>query len=1658
MVLNLNAVLQDTDGSESLAVIIDGVPKGSILSRGIDNGDGTWTLSPTDYAAALAAGGLKLTVVNANATGISHTTVTSNGQTYDQGSVTLTVRPFSIEAEGDRNTSVSDSFVVSWTVAQGSSGGNTGGGNTGGGDPTSPPPPSAAPPPPPPPTPVDPNTGVGVKRPAAVTTGEDTGVALALDSGLSDWQSVTAVTLTGIPSGAVLRDSNGTVITVSGGRATIDPAHLAGVTLTPPANSDADFTLGVTVTSGTGHTQTSLSLPVTVTAIADAAALTVQTATGNEDSPITLAIAAALTDTDGSETLASIVIDGVPTGAKLSAGFEDSTHPGRWVLTPAQAAGLTFTPPADVSGTIQLSVTAVTRETSNADRATVTKTLTVEVAPVSDAPAISVSAPAVPEDHAANLSLAVAVTDLVGSSEVISAVRLTVPAGFTLSAGTALGGGVYDLSGLTAAERAGLSLTPPANYAGTVTLTVDAAAKDGTAAEAWSSKSFSVTFTAVADAPTVTVANATGREDTAIPLTLSAALVDTDGSESMAIILSGLPDGAVLNHGSNNGDGSWVLKPADLAGLTVTPPRNLSGGMDLTLTVTSLESSNKDTASTTASIHVEVTPVADAPAITTANATGREDSPIALNLSAALIDTDGSETLGVVLSGLPSGATLLDAGGHTLTPTNGSISLTAAQLTGLRLNPPANAGTDFTLTLTATATEQATGATATTSQLFRVSVDPVADQPVVTWTPLIGTEDTVVPLNLAVALADTDGSERLGLLTITGVPTGAILSAGTRNADGSWTLTPDQIPGLALTPPANSDAAITLTVAAVSVKSNGTTATTVVTLPITMVAVSDDPTLTVQAASGAEDSPIALSITPALTDTDGSETLTVTLSGIPDGASLHNSAGDTLTITGGSATLTPAQLAGLTITPPSNSDADFTLTVTATAKDGTAAPATLSRTLSVAVSPVTDSPTLTVQPASGTEDTPIALSITPALTDTDGSETLTVTLSGIPSGAVLRNTGGVLTVVGGSVTLTPAQLAGLAITPPSNSDTDFTLTVTATAKDGSASAVSTVGTLAVTVTPVSDTPTLSVTAASGNEDTAIALSISPALTDTDGSETLSVTLSGIPDGATLRNAAGALAVVAGGITLTPSQLSGLTITPPSNSDADFTLTVTATAKDGSAAAVTTTRNLAVTVNPVSDTPTLTVQAASGNEDTAIALSITPALIDTDGSETLTVTLSGIPSGASLHNSAGDTLAISGGSATLTPVQLAGLTITPPSNSDADFTLTVTATAKDGSAAAVTTVGTLAVTVNPVADTPTLTVTPTHGAEDTAIALSILAAPSDGDGSESLTVLIGALPDGASLNHGTRNADGSWSLTAADLSGLTLTPPTDATGPIALSVTVTSHDGVSTATASQTLTVTVDPVNDAPVLTTAHSATVIASTAAANLPVAGEVALTDVDSTTMASMTIRIASGSQSGDQLNLDTLSITTDPGTGRKTVAGTGVEVLWDAANHQLSLTGNASTATYTDILHHLALTPGGTGNRTLEVTVTDQQGGTSDPLAVQILVSGDAAMMGTSGADILHPGSGTSTVSGGAGDDLFIFASRDGNLTIDGGAGWTDVVQMNNFAGGVANWLDQIDQASYTVDPSGHGITFHSEWSGTLHDQNGHDLVLQNIERLTF
>jgi hypothetical protein len=452
-----------------------------------------------------------------------------------------------------------------------------------------------------------------------------------------------------------------------------------------------------------------------------------------------------------------------------------------------------------------------------------------------------------------------------------------------------------------------------------------------------------------------------------------------------------------------------------------------------------------------------------------------------------------------------------------------------------------------------------------------VSVAAVADGAQVTVSPAHGNEDGAIPLSIAVALADTDGSETLGsTIVVSGVPAGAVLSAGADQGGGVWHLTQAQLAGLTVTPPADSDVDFTLTVSGTSTEiSTGQTGTGAALLAVTVDGVADMPSLSVANAAGNEDSrsrcrsvrrsPIrpnpgdhhrqravgrdavrgnqpgrrrmepdgGAAVRPhhhaarqqrrrlhaqrhrdgdrrqldrvAVGDarghgrrgrrcaepsrsrrraatrtarsrcrsprrsTDPSESLAITVGGVPAGATLNHGTD----LGGGLWSLPPAQLAGLTITPPSNSDTDFTLSVTATSTDSGGLTATTSASLAVTVAPVRRRADADrSRPAAATKTRRSPQSISAALTDP--SETLAIAISGVPSGAALSAG---IDHGAGVWTLTPAQLAGLTITPAANSDADFTLTVTATATDGGSSA-STSQSLAVTVAAVADTPTV----------------------------------------------------------------------------------------------------------------------------------------------------------------------------------------------------------------------------------------------------------------------------------------------------------------------------------------------------------------------------------------------------------------------------------------------------------------------------------------------------------------------------------------------------------------------------------------------------------
>src|SRR5262249_49460729 len=172
-----------------------------------------------------------------------------------------------------------------------------------------------------------------------------------------------------------------------------------------------------------------------------------------------------------------------------------------------------------------------------------------------------------------------------------------------------------------------------------------------------------------------------------------------------------------------------------------------------------------------------------------------------------------------------------------------------------------------------------------------------------------------IPLSIVCTVPEGYSAKDVSI-TISGVPAGASLSAGTNLGGGVWSLTIAQLTNLKLTPPKNSGADFDLTV-----KATGPGGSATMDLPVKVAAVAAAPTLSVvtptavtavgivrngtnwgdrlyggagsDTLSGGKGDDIIvgdrnprpssapLTISAGLTDLDGSETLSVRVAGLP---------------------------------------------------------------------------------------------------------------------------------------------------------------------------------------------------------------------------------------------------------------------------------------------------------------------------------------------------------------------------------------------------------------------------------------------------------------------------------------------------------------------------------------------------------------------------------------------------------------------------------------------------------------------------------------------------------------------------------------------------------------------------------------------------------
>ncbi|CAK0746613.1 serralysin [Azospirillaceae bacterium] len=1086
-------------------------------------------------------------------------------------------------------------------------------------------------------------------------------------------------------------------------------------------------------------------------------------------SKIPLSISTALTDADGSEVLA-IELNNIPAGSRLfytnangvecelqhdaSLTYADgngvlhqitqahASTSTQWtfMLSPTQLSGLKVEPPRYSSEDFQIKVTARTTETSNSDTAlSAEKAITVKVTPVANAADITVGSPTYESDvdsahGVAPLSISAVAHDndlapttgafgnnmgsgaaqprSVQSEHITSYVIQGVPKGMALiDANGHTVGLVTGVSGSGASQTTTWTLTPDqlnglhlrgvaTNFSGNIPLTVQAVTIDVDPNDATlqrthvSTTPYNVEIRPVVDAVHPSGSGA-GLEDNRIQFSIGAGLTDADGSEKMVgnVVFSEIPSGVTLRL---NGQ---ILSPDAGGHYTITAEQATSGRLEVDpvaqsnqtiqfkvqttvaevnsqgVAITADDPSHPTSRTDVGVVSISVKGVADAPGISAANVETNAGTPATLDLHGRTTETpvgvtnDHSESIQYLITGMPAGNS--SNANHILTLTSG------APTTARLFNNGDGSWTANSEALPYVQFKAAPGfddASQTSHGTVNLQLKAVVIE---------NDASLSNPNDVGVAIGSQDFSVVVHHVSGSGGNGGGNSGGGGGGGGGSTTLA---------TPP----------------------------------------TVSVVATPGVEDhdATFNLQLPSSWSGPPANTALSIRISDLPSGATLSSSVSGAVLFFPGSITtgghsyymVDPAHLDAITLRPPADFGGNISLNITSILTRADGAFTSNNSSGSVHFEAVADTPSISGS-GSGNEDTRIHLNLSAATTDVDNSETISsITLKDLPTGATLTHADGTAWTpnASGVYTIPGNKTGDVYISPPQNFSGDLTLTATATATETSnGSSVTTSTTIHVPVEAVADQAiiTMPTPPAGGALPTLISLEdqsvnlhslgVNAELFDKDGSEILSVRVSGLPEDARIDayNADGSLSSTVvnngdGSFTMSAADLQTARVYLLTPHEAlDTTLTFTANTLELSNSSVSTiSRDFRIEFQGVANAPTLTTQTASGVEHSAaIPLSVNAAFPDLDGSETHSLTISGAPTGT-VFSINGQTLTTNAdGSVTITliddpngqqtgvnaftPTQLQNLSVQAPDHVNGTLNLTVSGTAIEHSVVA-----------------------------------------------------------------------------------------------------------------------------------------------------------------------------------------------------------------------------------------------------------------------------------------------------------------------------------------------------------------------------------------
>ncbi|MGZ9708502.1 Ig-like domain-containing protein [Pseudomonas sp. GNP013] len=801
---------------------------------------------------------------------------------------------------------------------------------------------------------------------------------------------------------------------------------------------------------------------------------------------------------------------------------------------------------------------------------------------------------------------------------------------------------------------------------------------------------------------------------------------------------------------------------------------------------------------------------------------GLEDGSIKVSpITTTFVDNDGSESHKVEVSGLPAGTVITDGtNGHSFTSTgaNTLYDVSTWNLKTLTVTPFKDSTASFDLTVKATATELSTGVAEVTTGKVSIVVTAVNDAPVAIATTATGAEDPTSGIAVKLSATDVDGLANVKSFSV-GTPSNGTFytdAAMTTKVTGPITASNGEAT-VYFKPATDFNGTVNFTYTATD--SGNADGSNVLTSPavngtITVTPVNDAPVAIATTATGAEDSGIAVKL--SATDVDGLANVKSFSVGTPSNGTFYTDAAMTTKVTGpitasnGEATVyfKPATdfngTVNFTYTATDSGNADGSNVLTSPAVNGT-----------ITVTPVNDAPVAIATTATGAEDSGIAVKL--SATDVDGLANVKSFSVGTPSNGTFYTDAAMTTKVTGPITASNGE-ATVYFKPATdfNGTVNFTYTATDSGNaDGSNVLTSPAVNGTIAVTPVNDAPVAIATTATGAEDPTSGIAVKLSATDVDGLANVKSFSVGTPSNGTFYTDAAMTTKVTGPITASNGEAT-VYFKPATdfNGTVNFTYTATDSGNaDGSNVLTSPAVNGTITVTPVNDAPVAIATTATGAEDSGIAVKLSAT--DVDGLANVKSFSVGTPSNGTFYTDAAMTTKVTGPITASNGEATVYFKPATDFNGTVNFTYTATDSGNaDGSNVLTSPAVNGTITVTPVNDAPVAIATTATGAEDNGIAVKLSATDVDGLANVK-SFSVGTPSNGTFYTDAAMTTKVTGPITASNGEATVyFKPATDFNGTVNFTYTATDSgnaDGSNVLTSPAVNgTITVTPVNDAPV--------------------------------------------------------------------------------------------------------------------------------------------------------------------------------------------------------------------------------------------------------